>query len=156
MRVILEGVRLNGPGDGRETPHRQGSPLTVTYRALQPEAAALAQEENKPSREARRELRHRVRLRSGKILDRANNYVCDVRLHDLSAKGLRLALPADIALPRRFCVFDDDFSVVRVVQMAWRRGATIGARYCDGGLPRRLKPSDRFALRNRYYAVPDR
>jgi hypothetical protein len=91
-----------------------------------------------------------------KVLDRANQYVCHARLHDLSNSGLRLALSANLSLPKRFCVFDDDSGIVRVVEVAWQRGATIGAYYCDGGLPRRLKPSDRFALGNRYYAVPNR
>ena len=48
---------------------------------------------------------------------------------------------------------DETGEIVSLV-MVWRRGPQIGARFCARGAAP-LKPSERFALRERYYAVPD-
>ena len=99
--------------------------------------------------------RRRTRLRSGKILDQANKFLCDCLIHDRSATGLRLALPRGAELPPQFHVHDDETGAIDVVAVVWRRGATVGVRYIRVSDPVSVKASDRAALRGRYYAVPD-
>ena len=105
-------------------------------------------------RELRLAGRRRTRLRSAKILDAANAFVCDCLIYDRSATGLRLTLARDVGLPKQFQVHDDDSGVVESVATAWRRGATLGVRFCGYGAST-LTPSERTALRGRYYAVRD-
>jgi hypothetical protein len=98
--------------------------------------------------------RQRNRLRSAKLLDGAYRFVCEGRICDRSRDGLRLALARDIALPHELAVHIDETSEVRVAKVIWRRGSTIGLRLHSVAPEEALRPCDRYALRERYYAIP--
>ena len=103
----------------------------------------------------RRSPRRRARLRSAKVLNSAYRFVCEGRICDSSREGLRLALARDIALPPRFAVHIDETAQVRDAEVIWRRGSTIGIRLRSAAPENALRPSDRYALSERYYAIPD-
>jgi hypothetical protein len=75
-------------------------------------------------------------------------------MHDRSATGARLVLARDMSLPPRFVLYDDETGETSMAMIAWRRGATLGVRYC-AQKPRPLKAGLRLALSGRYFAVPD-
>jgi hypothetical protein len=99
--------------------------------------------------------RERTRLRSAKLLDGAYRFVCEGRIYDRSRDGLRLALARDIALPAQLAVHIDETSEVREAEVIWRRGSTIGIRLHSAAPADALRPCDRYALRERYYAIPN-
>ena len=98
--------------------------------------------------------RERTRLRSAKLLDGAYRFLCEGRICDRSRDGLRLALARDIALPPQLAVHIDETSEVREAKVIWRRGSTIGIRLRSAAPAGALRPCDRYALRERYYAIP--
>jgi hypothetical protein len=153
MTDTLEGVR----GPDRRADHgylrklaRRGQ---VSYSVSESEPEPKAQPDGRPDN--RGSGRRRTRLRSGKILDHANTFLCDCLIHDRSATGLRLALPRSVDLPLHFRVHDDETGAVDVVETVWRRGAIVGVRYTAASSPVSVKPSVRSALRGRFYAVRD-
>ncbi len=99
--------------------------------------------------------RERTRLRSAKLLDGSYRFVCDSRICDRSRDGLRLALACEIGLPRRLAVHVDETSEVREAEVVWRRGSTIGIRLRSAAPADALRLCDRYALRERYYAIPN-
>jgi hypothetical protein len=102
----------------------------------------------------RAHARERTRLRSAKLLDGAYRFVCEGRICDRSRNGLRLALAQDVPLPPRLAVHIDETSEVREAKVIWRRGSTIGIRLHSAAPADALRPCDRHALRERYYAIP--
>jgi hypothetical protein len=98
--------------------------------------------------------RQPTRLRSAKVLDARYRFVCEGRICDRSRDGMRLALARDIGLPPRLSVHIDETGEVRWARIIWRRGSTIGVRLQEAAPSGALKASDRFALRERYYAIP--
>jgi hypothetical protein len=152
MSDLLEGVRSSFPRDDRALARVLARRGQVAYAVFDP-----VRETPRPKttgRELRLAGRRRTRLRSAKILDAANAFVCDCLIYDRSATGLRLTLARDVGLPPQFQVHDDETGVVESVATAWRRGATLGVRFCGYGAST-LKPSERAALGRRYYAVRD-
>jgi hypothetical protein len=107
------------------------------------------------SADQRAHPRQRARLRSAKVLDECYRFVCESRVCDRSRNGLRLALARDIALPRRLAVHVDETSEVRDAEVVWRRGSTIGVRLRSAVPADALRLCDRYALRERYYAIPN-
>ena len=102
----------------------------------------------------RAHARERTRLRSAKLLDGAYRFVCEGRICDRSRNGLRLALAQDVPLPPQLAVHIDETSEVREAKVIWRRGSTIGIRLHSAAPADALRPCDRHALRERYYAIP--
>ena len=152
MSDLLEGVRSSFPRDDRALARVLARRGQVAYAVFDP-----ARETPRPKaagRELRLAGRRRTRLRSAKILDAANSFVSDCLIYDRSATGLRLTLARDVGLPPRFQVHDDETGAVELVATVWRRGATLGARFCGYGAST-LRPSERAALKGRYYAVRD-
>lgn len=98
--------------------------------------------------------RKRARLRSAKLLDGCYRFVCDSRICDRSSNGLRLVLARGVALPRQLAVHVDETSEVREAEVVWRRGSTIGLRLHSAAPADALRLCDRYALRERYYAIP--
>ena len=107
------------------------------------------------SADLRADPRERNRLRSAKLLDGAYRFICDGRVCDRSRNGLRLALARDIALPPQLAVHIDETSEVRDAKVIWRRGSTIGIRLHSAAPADALRPCDRQALKERYYAIPN-
>jgi hypothetical protein len=103
-------------------------------------------------RVGRREL---LRLRSAKVLDARYRFVCECQIRDRSPTGLRLTLARDVALPPRLAVHIDETSEVRGATVIWRRGPTVGIRLREVARTDAVRPSDRYALRERYYAILD-
>ncbi len=102
----------------------------------------------------RRSPREPARLRSVKVLDAAYRFVCEGRVCDRSRDGLRLALARDIGLPPRLAVHLDETGEVRDARVVWRRGAAIGVRLHGAAPADAVRATDRYALRQRYYAIP--
>jgi hypothetical protein len=115
--------------------------------------------EGRPPESKRADLRahprERTRLRSAKLLDGTYRFVCEGRICDRSREGLRLALARDVALPLQLAVHVDETSEVREAKVIWRRGSTIGVRLRSPAPADALRPCDRYALGERYYAIPD-
>ncbi len=123
----------------------------IAYWVVSPEARPPAGERA----EQRAHRRERTRLRSAKLLDGACRFLCEGRICDRSREGLRLALARDIALPPRLAVHIDETAEVREAKVIWRRGSTIGIRLRSEAPANAMTASQRYALRERYYAIPD-
>jgi hypothetical protein len=155
MRHLLEGVKLaaegfpepGGPDDrglSREAVLSLAQRGHVTYRILP--ASGLGADQ-------RVDARRRTRLRSAKVLDAANAFLCEAVIQDRSAAGLRLLLARNVGLPAHFGVHDDETGDILTGTAAWRRGQTVGVRVLRKSPPTPLKRHDRLALSGRYYAV---
>ena len=99
--------------------------------------------------------REPMRLRSAKLLDTTYRFLCECRICDRSPNGLRLALARNIGLPPRLSVHIDETGEVRGAKVIWRRGPIVGIRLQEAAPPGAVRASDRYALRERYYAIPD-
>ena len=153
MADTFEGIRGTDRRDDHSHARKLAQRGQVSYSVVDSEPEPKLTADGRP--ENRGAGRRRTRLRSGKILNEANKFLCDCLIHDRSATGLRLALPRDIDLPPHFRVHDDETAEVDVVSTMWRRGAIVGVRYRPMAGPASVKPSVRAALRGRYYGVPD-
>jgi hypothetical protein len=98
--------------------------------------------------------REQTHLRSAKLLDGAYRFLCEGRICDRSRHGLRVVLARDVALPPQLAVHIDETSEVREAEVVWRRGSTIGIRLRSAAPAGALRPCDRYALKERYYAIP--
>jgi hypothetical protein len=105
--------------------------------------------------EKRATSRSRTRLRSAKLLDLGDRFLCECLIHDRSPNGLRLVLARNQPLPNSLQICDDETQEVASVAIAWRRGAQIGVRFLCKDSSAWLRPRVRAALRMRYYAIPD-
>jgi hypothetical protein len=158
MTLTMQGVRARRwrapPGLQRLMARSLARRDLVAYDVLAPapERAAPAQG---PPPEKRSVARRRLRLRSGKLLDSQNAFICECLVRDQSAHGLCLMLMRNIGLPARCHLYDDETGSIEVVTTIWRRGTLLGVRFCPLATPVAIKPSDRSALRGRYYAVMD-
>ena len=103
----------------------------------------------------RGDAREPLRLRSAKLLDARYRFVCECRICDRSRTGFKLALARNVVLPPRLAVHIDETSEVRGANVIWRRGLNVGVRLREVAPADALRPSDRYALRERYYAIPD-
>ncbi len=103
----------------------------------------------------RGERRLRTRLRSAKVLDAKNKFLCDCAVVDASKGGLGLRVAPHIPIARQFCLHDDLTREVLSVAVAWRKGASLGVRILYKDAIERLKPVERAALSGRYYGVVD-
>jgi hypothetical protein len=97
--------------------------------------------------------RELMRLRSAKLLDADCRFVCECRICDRSLTGLRLSLARNVELPPRLAVHIDETGEVRGANVIWRRGTTVGIRLREVAPAGALRPSDRYALRERYYGI---
>ena len=153
MTDTLDGLRGQDRRDDREYARALALRGQVAYSIV--ESARDGKSAGEGHGDHRAAGRRRTRLRSAKILDSANKFVCECLIHDRSASGLRLALARNLGLPVHFRVHDDETGKVDAVVTVWRRGAVIGVRFSRASGPVSMKPSDRSALRGRYYAIPD-
>jgi hypothetical protein len=151
--TILFGVRRDERTGGADLTVAAARSLAseglVAYR-IHAAPAGLAER-----REKRANERRRSRLRSAKLLDSNNRFLCECLVHDRSSGGLRVKLMKNVGLPSRCRLYDDETSEVRAVVAAWRRNCLLGMRYCgvEGAIV--LPPDARAALAGRYYAISD-
>jgi hypothetical protein len=152
MTDILHGFAQDRGGGRADLGHGEISALArqgrVAYRVL-PAVSAARSGERRASR------RRRSRLRSAKLLDSNNRFLCECLVHDYSTAGLRLTLMKNIGLPSRCVVFDDETGDAKAVAVVWRRGSLVGMRYRWNDRPAQLSSVARAALRGRYYAMAD-
>lgn len=140
--VTIEARRLPG-GKG----HTPAGDFTYTV-VVDPVAAPAASDDR------RRAPRQRTRLRSGKIVDSAGNFVADCLVHDLSRRGGRIRLPAVTALPRAIQIYDDQTGLLHRATVLWRHERDAGIAFD----PARDDPRGQAiaaALRRKFYAVRD-
>jgi hypothetical protein len=157
MTPPMRGVRSGAwapPGLKRLMARSLARRNLVSYEIIAP-AQDRTGAESAPRAEKRATTRRRLRLRSAKLLDSRNEFICECLVRDESAQGLCLKLMRNIGLPGRCILYDDESGAVSVVATIWRRGPLLGVRYCPLATPVAIKPSDRAALRGRYYAVLD-
>lgn len=153
MTDTLDGVRRPDRPNDRERARALAQSGQVAYSVVELGRDEKSADEGR--RDPRAAKRRRTRLRSAKILNSANKFVCDCLIHDRSANGLRLTLARNLGLPVHFRLHDDETGKVDNVETVWRRGAVLGVRYSQALGPVSIKPSARSALRGRFYAVPD-
>src|SRR5579871_1101786 len=105
--------------------------------------------------EQRASSRRRTRLRSGKIVDLRNNFVCDCVLHDRSRGGLRVRLVQVVELPDRIRIFDDELGALVSADIVWRRGKDLGIRIhvVEPATAAAMDAPKAAALGRKFYAV---
>jgi len=157
MTMDLQGVRvrrwLAPAGLNRLVSKSLASRSLVSYEVVAP-PAEVPPVAGQPI-EKRSSARRRLRLRSGKLLDAHNKFLCECLVRDRSGHGLCLVLARNIGLPARCRLYDDETGSLDAVTTVWRRSSLVGVRYSFSAKPLTIKESDRSALRGRYYAVPD-
>jgi hypothetical protein len=89
------------------------------------------------------------------MLDDAYRFLCECRICDRSLNGMRLLLGRNIRVPAQIAVHIDETREVRRGRVMWRKGLLLGVRLYDHAPHGAIRPSDRLALRERYYAIPD-
>jgi hypothetical protein len=155
MTADLQGVLvrrwLAPAGLNRLTTRSLASRNLVSYEVVEPPPDVPPTAE-KPI-EKRSSARRRLRLRSGKLLDAHNKFLCECLVRDRSGQGLCLVLASNIGLPARCRLYDDETGTLSAITTVWRRRSLVGVRYCFTAKPVAIKESDRSALRGRYYAV---
>jgi hypothetical protein len=156
MTTNMDGIRLRRPAPTplkRLVARSLASRNLISYEIVEspPMRPPVAQR----PREKRTDARRRLRLRSAKLLDSQGVFICECLVRDQSARGLCLKLMKNIGLPARCILYDDETRSLDAVSTVWRRDSLLGVRYCEGATPVSIKPSDRTALRGRYYAVLD-
>jgi len=145
--ATLEGRRISGLSrEAAESLARQG---IATY------SVDLDERPAPRAKEARAQARARTRLRSAKVIDANNAFLCEALVHDRSPDGMRLLLARNVGLPPRFGVFEDENGELVTATLAWRRGHTIGLRIARRGPPAPMTPAQKRALGGGYYAMPD-
>lgn len=153
-QTTLHGIKRQDWRAGPEAALKLGRELArrgeVGYWAVSPEGGSREAERA----DQRQDPRARARLRSAKLLDGAYRFVCEGRICDRSRHGLRLALAHDITLPPQLAVHIDETCEVREAKVVWRRGSTVGIRMRSVAPADALRPCDRYALKERYYAIP--
>jgi len=154
MIGVLDGVArddwVNRPDAARAVARTLALNGQVAYRIV-----ALSPAPDAAGAENRASARRRTRLRSAKLLDSGNRFLCECLVYDHSSSGLRLKLMKNAGLPSRLRLFDDESGELRAVSTVWRRETLLGVRYSDGAEPPPLKKSTKAALRGSFYAVPD-
>jgi hypothetical protein len=154
MTNVLDGVARDDwakrPDAARTVARTLALNGQVAYRVI-----ALSPAPDAAGGENRANARRRTRLRSAKLLDSSNRFLCECLVYDHSSSGLRLKLMRNAGLPSRLRLFDDESGELRAVSTVWRRETLLGVRYNDGAEPPPLKKSTKSALRGSFYAVPD-
>jgi hypothetical protein len=155
LTITLEGVRQDDGAASDGLTRAAASALAregrVAYRltSLQRSNPAVGRGEKRTS------ARQRSRLRSAKLLDSHNRFLCECLIHDRSSVGLRLKLMKNIGLPGRCRLFDDETGELRGIVTVWRRETLVGVRYCVGETTVDIPGETRAALQGRYYAITD-
>lgn len=104
--------------------------------------------------EKRQHPRRRTRLRSGKVADLTDKFLCECMIFDVSDGGAGLLVPADLELPDEVLLFDDLDKTIAVARLVWRKGEQLGAAFEVPPAPVSMFNAKRLqALQFPYYAV---
>jgi hypothetical protein len=118
----------------------------VTYSVIPTTPSGMAERRFAP--------RRRTRLRSGKVLDRANRFLVETSILDRSDGGLRLRLARNCEVPEIFHLFDDESESILAFRVMWRRQNTLGVRARPGG-PVPATRRQIIELRGKFYAITE-
>jgi hypothetical protein len=155
LTITLEGVRQDDPHAGKDEVRAAAIALARAGRVSYRVAPAPKTRPMQSHREKRADERRRSRLRSGKLLDPGNRFLCECLVYDRSSTGLRIKLMKNVGLPNRCRLFDDETGEVKVVATVWRRETFVGMRYCPSEANVTVPRNLRAALQGRYYAIAD-
>lgn len=79
------------------------------------------------ARDKRSEPRFRTHLRSGRIYDLQQRFICDCVIRDRSHNGARLLLPKNVKMPHNFiCFLDEELNEFLRAEVRWRQDREIG------------------------------
>ncbi len=81
-----------------------------------------------PGGERRITGRQRMRLRSGKLIRRDGQFLCECLVHNRSASGARLRLGIACELPAALYFYEDESGSLFEAAVRWRREREIGVR----------------------------
>lgn len=107
--------------------------------------------EQRLSIERRTEVRRRVHLRSGKILNCKNQFLTECLFKNRTRFGTHLQLAVHVPLPRSIQLYDDHQSTLVNARVIWQRGRNAGCRVMSASNGSNEKLIGR--LGGRYYAV---
>ena len=154
-RALLTGIKREDWRSHPQVSRKLGHELAMRGEVAYWVVAAEARGGETKRVEQRGRARERIRLRSAKLLDGRYRFICECRICDRSSRGLRLELVRNIGVPARLSVYIDETGEVWNAKVVWRRGPVVGVRLYDAAPGAALRPSDQFALKERYYAVLD-
>jgi hypothetical protein len=155
LTITLEGVRQHGAVAGAGVTRAAASSLAREGRVAYRVTSVQGPNPTAGRGEKRTSERQRSRLRSAKLLDSHNRFLCECLVHDRSSVGLCLKLMKNIGLPGRCRLFDDETGALRSIVTVWRRETVVGVRYCAGETMVDIRRETRAALQGRYYAIAD-
>jgi hypothetical protein len=78
------------------------------------------------NRDLRSEPRFRTHLRSGRIYDLQQRFICDCVIRDRSSHGARLLLPKNVTPPNMICFLDEELKEFLRAEVRWRQDREIG------------------------------
>ena len=103
--------------------------------------------------ERRSIARQRTKLRSGKIVHPDGQFITECLIHNRSASGCRLRLPAAVVLPSTIHFFDDGSERLFQAVVTWQKHKDVGIRL----LPYVLNGPNRAIaerMRRKFYVLP--
>ena len=103
-----------------------------TASAARPRVPAPRVGDKPAGKVARAELRHRTKLREGRLLRLDRSVIADCLFYDISLHGACVRLPADIPVPRRLLVLDGRSEALVPAELRWRKDCHIGLFITDG------------------------
>lgn len=95
--------------------------------------------------------RTQTRLRPGKLLTGAGDFIGDCAITDRTDAGVRVRLFEPHRLPAAMALFDERDTLRWDVELVWSEGAELGLRFLTPSIP--VEAGDARRIAGRYYAV---
>ncbi|CAN7701826.1 PilZ domain-containing protein [Phyllobacterium sp. LjRoot231] len=111
----------------------------------------LYQADNKA--EKRVEERKRTRLRSGKLVTLAGQFLTECHFHNLAGGGAKIRIVSQCAVPIRFWLFDDQYRGALITEIVWRKDMELGVRFIENAGVTPLTDTILSALAGKYYSL---
>ncbi len=97
--------------------------------------------------------RRRTRLRSGKLIRKDGQFLCECLVNNLSASGCRLKLPSLMPdVQPNLYFYDDQSEQLFQARVMWKSDSELGLRLMPC-LPNALHRSIAGAMRRKFYAL---
>ncbi len=93
------------------------------------------------TRDLRSEPRFRTHLRSGRIFDLQQRFICDCVIRDRSSNGARLLLPKNVTTPNLIVFLDEELKEFIRAEVRWRQDREIGIQKFRLGDERYTRPA---------------